>query len=407
MDLYQKLLRLKQEGAGPSRDAPRTHPVAEPKRERFTLPGETRLGRHRLDAIRELNLEHLFTACGQAYPGGLQPQDVAFFDTETTGLGGAGSLVFLTGVLCLEDEQPVLHQFFLPQPAAEAAWLEQQSAFFARFHLLVSFNGKAFDSHAMGTRCVLNGLPHFLPELHLDLLHPARFFYREQSSECSLQALERNILQAPRAADDIPGALIPDCYFRYLHSGNDAEIERVLEHNRFDLLSLAVLALELAQLVAAGPTVSHDPTLLNLARRHVATGKKQQAEPLLDTLLARSRGDIRRRAAMIAKRLWLQQGDHERLLALLLRMLEEEGPHPWTTVEAAKLLEHRRRDYRAAERMLLRLTERGDNPANPTADDALLHRLLRIRRKLRHQPTDQNCSPGPGTDRVVSDRPCG
>ena len=46
-----------------------------------------------------------------------------FFDTETTGLKGVGTHIFLLGFLEIDEEEFVLTQYVLADPANEAALL--------------------------------------------------------------------------------------------------------------------------------------------------------------------------------------------------------------------------------------------------------------------------------------------
>ncbi len=69
-----------------------------------------------------------------------------FLDTETTGLaGGAGTLAFLVGVGTFTAEGFRLRQYFLRDPAEEAAMLHALLEDLEAATGLVTFNGQAFD----------------------------------------------------------------------------------------------------------------------------------------------------------------------------------------------------------------------------------------------------------------------
>ncbi|MCS6773934.1 MAG: ribonuclease H-like domain-containing protein, partial [Thermoflexales bacterium] len=71
--------------------------------------------------------------------------EALFLDIETSGLTGAGNLAFLVGVAYTEGDQLVLEQFFLRNPAEEAALLFALAQRLSRRPALFTFNGAAFD----------------------------------------------------------------------------------------------------------------------------------------------------------------------------------------------------------------------------------------------------------------------
>jgi len=83
--------------------------------------------KHGAGAIGDL-LQHgsqsVAEIAGQPGLGDFPLEQLAFLDTETTGLaGGAGTLVFLVGVGTFVDKTFRLRQYFLRDPAEEAALL--------------------------------------------------------------------------------------------------------------------------------------------------------------------------------------------------------------------------------------------------------------------------------------------
>lgn len=174
-------------------------------------------------------------------------RDLAFIDTETTGLaGGAGTLAFLIGVGVFEDDTFVVRQYFLRDPSEELAALMAIDKLLARRAGWVTFNGRAFDVPLLETRYTLNRRrAPFASRPHFDLLNPARWLYRGRLASCALSSLEANVLGVPRTADDVPGALIPWMYVQFLRSGDATEMRRVIYHNAMDILSMVTLAAHL------------------------------------------------------------------------------------------------------------------------------------------------------------------
>ncbi len=94
-----------------------------------------------------------------------------------------------------------LEQFFMRDPAEEAAMLEALAEFLAPAQALVTFNGKAFDAPLLITRYSLHNIPcPFTDFAHLDLLPLARRLWRDRLPSRALKYLEENVLAAPRTS---------------------------------------------------------------------------------------------------------------------------------------------------------------------------------------------------------------
>ncbi|HEY3341230.1 MAG TPA: ribonuclease H-like domain-containing protein, partial [Anaerolineae bacterium] len=182
-----------------------------------------------------------------------------FLDTETTGLaGGAGTLVFLIGVGYFEPDGHTftVDQYFMPDPSEETGMLCGLEERLNQHAALVTFNGRGFDLPLLDTRYTISRLPVTLSDrANLDLLIPARRAWRAQLTSCSLGSLEYHMLNVQRTQQDIPGFLIPQMYLDYLRTGNPAEMQRVMYHNLYDILSMVTLVTRLSHAVSdpAGP----------------------------------------------------------------------------------------------------------------------------------------------------------
>ena len=76
----------------------------------------------------------------------------------------------------------------------------------------------------------------------------------------------------------MPGFEIPSRYFRYVRTGDARPLEGVLEHNRLDLLSLALLTARAAQLVEEGPPAcAHGARSVGLGRLYQLAGRVADA----------------------------------------------------------------------------------------------------------------------------------
>ena len=211
-----------------------------------------------------------------------------FVDLETTGLaGGAGTYAFLVGCAWFDGGSFRVRQYLMSNPMVERAMLGAIAELAGDAGTVVTYNGKTFDLPLIETRYLyhrletpFSGLP------HVDLLHPARRLWRGHASGgdeygmfdaggCRLTTLERTQCGFEREGD-VPGFEIPDRYFRYVRTGDARPLEGVLEHNRLDLLSLALLTARAAQLVEDGPPA------VRTAREAVGLGRLYQLGGRID-----------------------------------------------------------------------------------------------------------------------------
>jgi len=224
-------------------------------------------------------------------------RDALFLDTETTGLaGGAGTLAFLVGVGYFETDDGrgttdncrpssfVVDQFFLPDPAGEEGMLCALDERIGRHSALVTFNGRGFDVPLLETRYILARIPPALSvKPNLDLLMLSRRIWRNVLTSCSLGSLEYHILDVRRDQQDIPGFLIPQLYRDYLQTRVADDMERVMYHNTFDVLSMVTLA---SRIVDAMARPSEPAERLSAAMHYERIGDTGRAEEAYRAVLA-------------------------------------------------------------------------------------------------------------------------
>lgn len=177
-----------------------------------------------------------------AHPYALDFEEtLLFFDTETTGLKGAGTHIFLLGLLEAFDDEFVLTQYVLADPSNEAALLFE-SKFWQRQATVVSYNGKSFDWPQLEVRWTLNQqhIPKLKQQRQVDLLHSSKRLWKDDLERMKLTQVEEEKLGFHRKGD-IPGHLAPIIYFDAVKSGNADTLMKVLTHNEWDLLSLVTL----------------------------------------------------------------------------------------------------------------------------------------------------------------------
>lgn len=322
-----------------------------------------------------------------------------FFDLETTGLaGGAGTYAFLVGCAWFDDRGFHTRQFFLSTFAAERVMLESVGALTGGSTTVVTYNGKSFDLPLIETRYAMHRMATpFAAMSHLDLLHPARRLWRdrgrsghaigsEQGDGCRLTTLEQSRLGYERRGD-VPGAEIPARYFAFVHSGDAAPLEGVLEHNRLDLLSLGLLTARAARLLEHGARAAGTGgEALGLGVVYERAGLAEEALACFARAASSSparRAEAWRAAAVLLRRL----RRYEEAAATWGRLLALEACPSHLAREASEALavhhEHRLRDPLSARDFALRsLGEHG----RASQRLATAHRLARLNRKLGQPP---------------------
>src|SRR6266702_4569183 len=183
------------------------------------------------------------------------PGNVAYVDTETTGLtGGAGTYVFAAAVARPIDCGLRVAQLFLPEPGMESAFLHALQEELEPANGLATFNGGSFDLPILRTRWVMARMPgEFSHAAHVDLLTLVRALYKHRLEKCTLRHVEQRVLGYERD-DPLPSALVPDAYFDYLRAGSRDFLEVALEHNRLDVISLVHLHSRLLLRLNGGET---------------------------------------------------------------------------------------------------------------------------------------------------------
>jgi uncharacterized protein YprB with RNaseH-like and TPR domain len=291
------------------------------------------VGRMPVDAAASSRPELLGLLALDPQVSASDPRRALYFDTETTGLGGgAGVLAFLVGLAWFDDELRLhAEQFLLRSPAEELPFLEALSERVNSADLLVSYNGKAFDLPLLNGRMVMNRRPRLPERAHLDLLHIARRLHKARLGACRLISLESEVLGFVRGPD-IAGIDIAPRYAHFLRSGDDSVLEDVIEHNAWDVVSMAALV----ALYGEPFDLLHERDLLGLAHTLKRARAYDDAERAAVVAFSRGAGpDARRAHGEIAK----ARGDRAQAL-VHFEAFAAEVDDPAVRLELAKLYEH-------------------------------------------------------------------
>lgn len=189
-----------------------------------------------------------------------------FYDTETTGLKGAGVLIFLNGVLKEVEGGFLLTQFVLADPGQEASFLKATD-FWVNEQTIITYNGKSFDLPQLVSRWTMNrnDLPRLKHHHQIDLMHSSKRIWKGELERFKLKQIEEMKLGFKRE-NDIPGHLAPIIYFDAVKSGNPINLMKVLKHNEWDILSLVTLYILSVELLQEKDVVETATTYTNIAK---------------------------------------------------------------------------------------------------------------------------------------------
>jgi len=351
---------------------------------KVTYPLDTMHGKYQFSDFRQAvkawndsTMNHPLSASGH------RPEDLFFFDTETTGLGGGtGNTIFLLGHASITNNEVVLKQHILPQPGSEIplykSFLESVD-----YSKMVTYNGKAFDWPQVKTRHTLirEHVPKLPPFGHFDLYHAARRMWKHRLERLKLSIVEKEILEIERK-DDIPGFLAPMIYFDYVERKNPEGMIGILKHNEIDILSLITLYTYLSfQLLGLDRQQTVKETF-EVGRWYSYLGETEVAGRVFSEL-SEGAGEEAIKAKHALAFQSKKKKDWPTAVSLWEEVTQEGTPlvQIEACVELAKIFEHRLKKYREA----INFTEKALNMQKKQKgykQDELVKRLSRLNRKL-------------------------
>ena len=336
----------------------------------------------------EVRRETLALMTRAALPEPFDPKRILYLDTETTGLGGSGTVAFLVGMGYLTEEGFEVHQFLMRDYPEEPYLLRHVAAGLERFDMICTFNGASFDLPLLESRFLMNRISRScLDKPHIDLLHLSRRIWKMRLEKCNLGRLEEMVLGVPRK-EDLPGSEVPQRYFAYLRTKRDELLTDILRHNAQDIASLCVLLSHMAELYEHPERAVFSEDVYSMGR---ALEKERHPEQARKCFTLSQRGRTLESASAALARNYRRSGHREEAAEVWRSMIAARrgGIRPY--IELAKYEEHTRGDIRAA----LELTERamvlnsepglGTNAAVQEMQNELQYRWQRLKRKLKEQ----------------------
>jgi uncharacterized protein len=317
-------------------------------------------------------------------------EELFFFDTETTGLGGGvGNTIFLLGYASVIGENLVLRQHILPHPGAEVplyqSFLEQ-----VNYKTLVTYNGKSFDWPQVKTRHTL--VRDHVPKLpafgHFDLFHAARRLWKHKLDRLKLAVVEKDVLGIERE-DDIPGFLAPMIYFDFIESKQPDGMLGIIKHNEIDILSLVTLYTHLTFQLCGMDGSRTRKESFEVGRWYASLGEKDEAEKVLTKLVDGSDFTSLQAKLTLAYQSKKEQ-NWDSCLPLFLEVADARNPllSIEACIEVAKIYEHKIKNYKLALDyclIALELVEDTKAPIQKTLQQ-LENRLNRLEGKIAKFP---------------------
>jgi uncharacterized protein len=362
LSLRERLDRL---GGLPPRQAPAPRPEMPAPRgfEQVDTPCGPALLRQDVIPLKELD----------PFPG-----NVAYIDTETTGLsGGTGTLVFAAAVARPIDCGLRLAQVFLAQPSMEPAFLHALSEELQPATALAGFNSGSFDLPILRTRWVMARMGGDLRHpRHVDLLTLVRSLYRHRMESCTLRTVEERLLGYERD-DPVAGVLAPDAYLAFMRGRGSPLLEMVLEHNRLDVISLVYLHSLLLRRLQGADAAMDASDWLALGRHRFRRGARADGWRALRNAAGFQKGEDAATAGLLITRRLVRRGAISAADRLLQALEDRHDGDLRVALARARLLEWRRRDPAGALAVVEAARER-----MPDAAPELEARRERLRRKL-------------------------
>lgn len=316
------------------------------------------------------------------------PERTLFIDTETTGLsGGAGTVAFLIGVGRVSDDRFVVKQYLMPDYSCETEMLLALKQDFDSCDTVIHFNGKRFDMPLIRDRLLLKRIDDYTDSVNqLDLLYPSRTVWKLRLGTCRLGYIETKILGLPER-DDIPGGEIPQRYFESIKTQDVTLLNDVIEHNRQDIYTLALLLVKLNECYSSPEKLDEQLDLFSMGRHMEKYGEIRAAEKLYlkaslprpiksvsDIRNEKYRGEANLKLYILARR----RGEYDACELILKNMIKRRQLGTVPVFELCKLYEHRLKRFEDALIQCNKLLETADTDEI----EELTKRRARIKAKI-------------------------
>ncbi len=169
------------------------------------------------------------------------PESTFIFDIETTGLSHKYAKVVMISYIYLEDGITMLEQNYIDNLNDEKQLLFRFLEIVKKYNFAVHFNGYSFDIPFINKRLESNKIAfNYNKKLSVDM-------YRKIKNSGTLKQSEK--LSGFHREDDISGAEFVNLYKYYLKNKDKKIMDKLLLHNRDDVISTPFLANENSHII--------------------------------------------------------------------------------------------------------------------------------------------------------------
>lgn len=168
------------------------------------------------------------------------PEEVLFFDLETTGFSPRGASIYLIGCAFFTKDGWHCRQYFAETPAQEGEIVKAFTSFASAFSFFIHFNGTAFDVPFLQAKCKKHALRAFLPQSQCDLykcISPYKNMLHLPG--CRQKQLEEYI--GIERKDMFNGGQLIELYRAYGEAQDERLFNVLLLHNHDDLTGMLQL----------------------------------------------------------------------------------------------------------------------------------------------------------------------
>lgn len=170
-----------------------------------------------------------------------KPEEILFFDIETTGLSPEYCTIYLIGCVFYSENSWYLKQFFAESTDAESEILFHFLTMLSKYSVLIHFNGDTFDIPFIKKRAKKLDILHADNSIEsLDIYRQIKPFKKLLGlNDCKQKSIE--LMLGINREDKYNGGQLIEIYKDYLKSHDEEEKRLLLLHNADDLKGLPKL----------------------------------------------------------------------------------------------------------------------------------------------------------------------
>lgn len=185
---------------------------------------------------QKLDIENSITLPKQSCP-----EDVLFFDIETTGFSPANTVLYLIGCIYYKDSSYYMTQWFADTVDSEKDLLSAFISFTQNYRTLIHYNGSGFDIPYINKKCHIYGIECDFSHLQsLDIykeIQPVKTLLKTDNLK---QKTIEKFLGINRE-DVYTGGELIEIYKNYLKKSDDAALRLLLLHNHDDIIGMTMI----------------------------------------------------------------------------------------------------------------------------------------------------------------------